>query len=263
MTVKKMTRSDECRLRNIALRISYDGTDFLGWQRQTGKGPGNGRTVEGTIENALERMHGHPVPLTGSGRTDSGVHATGQVANFFTDIERIPAENFVPALNSMLPRDVRILRSWSVEDTFNARFSAVSRTYRYFLYCGKYPLAHELPYVWHIGRWPDLAILNDMAACLSGETDCSSFVAAGDRSLTRSRFFYGAHFFPEGERLVLELTANAFLWRMVRSIAGTMIELEGKGMPADEFKKVLDAHDRRKAGPTAPGNGLFLWDVRY
>ena len=258
-----MTTSDEGRLRNVALRISYDGTAFLGWQRQTGKGPGSGRTVAGTIEAALERMHGHPVPLTGSGRTDSGVHAAGQVANFFTDIERIPIGNFVPALNSMLPRDVRILRAWAVEDSFNARFSAVSRTYRYFIHCGKNPLAHEMPYIWHLGRWPDIAALNAMAACLSGEIDCSTFAAAGDQSLTRSRYFYGAHFFPEGERLVFELTANAFLWRMVRSITGTLIDLEGRGLPPEEFRRVLESRDRRMAGPTAPGNGLFLWDVRY
>ncbi len=258
-----MTANDDVRLRNVALRISYDGTDFLGWQRQTGKGPGNGRTVEGTIEDALERMHGHPVPLTGSGRTDSGVHAAGQVANFFTDIERIPVGNFVPALNSMLPRDIRILRAWAVDDGFNARFSAISRTYRYFLHCGKNPLAHEMPYVWHLGRWPNVAALDAMASSLMGEIDCSTFVAAGDQSLTRSRYFYGAHFFPQGERLVFELTANAFLWRMVRSITGTMVDLEGRGMPPCEFRRVLESRDRRLAGPTAPGNGLFLWDVRY
>ena len=208
-------------------------------------------------------MHGHTVPLTGSGRTDSGVHAAGQVANFFTDIQSIPPDRFVPALNSLLSRDIRILDSREVDSSFHARFDARARTYRYFLYCGKHPLAHEMPYIWYLGRWPDIARLNRMASFLSGEIDCSTFTAAGDQSHTRSRYLYGAHFFPEGERLVFEISANAFLWKMVRSITGTLLWLEEKGLPPEEFSRILESRDRKQAGPTAPGNGLFLWDVRY
>lgn len=250
-------------LRNIALRVSYDGTGFLGWQRQSEAAHGKGRTVQEELERALARMHGHPVPLIGSGRTDSGVHAAGQVANFFTDIARIPGERFVPALNSLLPRDVRVLDSREVSATFHARFDARARTYRYFIYCGKHPLAHEMPYVWHLGRWPDVSRLDRMASFLSGEVDCSTFTASGDQSKTRSRYLYGASFFPEGERLVFEISANAFLWKMVRSITGTLIDLEGKGADPREFGRILDSRDRRMAGPTAPPTGLFLWDVRY
>lgn len=249
--------------RNIKLRVSYDGTHFLGWQRQSGSGTGNGRTVQEEIEEALEKMHGHPVPLIGSGRTDSGVHAAGQVANFVTDIARIPADRFVPALNSLLKRDVRIIASEEAHSSFHARFDARARTYRFFLYCGAHPLAHELPYVWHLGRWPDVARLNRMASCLRGEIDCSAFTASGDQSLTRSRFLYGAHFFPEGERLVFEISANAFLWKMVRSITGTLADLDARGSDPSEFRRILESRDRRKAGPTAPPQGLFLWDVRY
>jgi tRNA pseudouridine38-40 synthase len=250
-------------LRNIAIRVSYDGTDFLGWQRQNETAHGKGRTVQEEIERALERMHGHPVPLVGSGRTDSGVHAAGQVANFFTDISRIPPDRFVPALNSLLPRDVRVLESREVASSFHSRFDARARTYRYFLYCGKHPLAHELPYVWHLGRWPDVSRLNRMASFLSGEVDCSTFTASGDQSKTRSRYLYGASFFPEGERLVFEISANAFLWKMVRSITGTLIDLDGKNADLLEFRRILDSRERKMAGPTAPSTGLFLWDVRY
>jgi len=258
-----MPDPDSSSLRNIALRVSYDGTNFLGWQRQSEAAHGKGRTVQEEIERALAKMHGHPVALIGSGRTDSGVHAAGQVANFHTDIASIPADRFVPALNSMLPRDVRILDSREVTPEFHARFDARARTYRFFIYCGKHPMAHEMPYVWHLGRWPDVAKLNRMAACLAGEIDCSTFTASGDQSKTRSRYLYGARFFPEGEKLVFEISANAFLWKMVRSITGTLLDLEGRGAPVGEFARILASRDRRQAGPTAPGDGLFLWNVRY
>lgn len=247
-------------LRNIALTVSYDGTDFLGWQSQGSVGQ---RTVQSTIESALERMHGHAVPLIGSGRTDSGVHAAGQVANFFTDIASIPPERFIPALNSMLPRDVRIMDAREASPLFHARFSAKARTYRFFLHCAERAFAHELPFVWHLGRWPSLSRINEMASYLSGEIDCSTFAAAGDASLSKSRYLFGARFFPEGERLVFEITANAFLWRMVRSITGTIIDLERKGEDSTAFREILHSHDRFRAGPTAPGSGLFLWNVRY
>lgn len=258
-----MTSSDEIISRNIALKVSYDGTDFLGWQRQNERAAGKGRTVQEEIEKALAVMHGHTVPLIGSGRTDSGVHAAGQVANFHTDIARIPAERFVPALNSLLARDIRVLDSREVPRDFHARFDARARTYRFFIYCGKHPLAHEMPYIWYLGRWPDIAKLNRMASALQGEIDCSTFTASGDQSHTRSRYLYGAHFFPEGERLVFEISANAFLWKMVRSITGTLLYLEERGASEEEFLRILESHDRKLAGPTAPGNGLFLWDVRY
>jgi len=258
-----MDSPDERNLRNIALKISYDGTDFLGWQRQSEGAAGKGRTVQEEIEKALAKMHGRPVPLTGSGRTDSGVHAAGQVANFHTDIARIPPDRFVLALNSLLDRDIRILESREVPRSFHARFDARARTYRFFIYCGKRPLAHEMPYIWYLGRWPNVARLNRMASFLSGEIDCTTFTASGDQSHTRSRYLYGASFFPEGERLVFEISANAFLWKMVRSITGTLVHLDERGFPPEEFRRILDSCDRRLAGPTAPGNGLFLWDVRY
>ncbi len=259
----KTTTNEKNVSRNILLTVSYDGTRFLGWQRQNEKAAGKGRTVQEEIEKALEEMHGHPVPVFGSGRTDSGVHAAGQAANFVTDIARIPAERFVHALNSLMDRDVRILASREVPADFHARFNARARTYRYFIYCGKHPYAHEMPYIWYIGRWPDITRLNRMAACLSGETDCTTFTAIGDKSLSKTRYIYNACFYPEGEKLVFEITANAFLWKMVRSLTGTLLWLDEKNRDPEEFKRILDSRNRKLAGPTAPGSGLFLWNVRY
>lgn len=255
--------TDLSNQRNILLRISYDGSRFIGWQKQSENAFGKGKTVQDEIERVLKKMHGHTIPLIGSGRTDSGVHAAGQIANFYTDIQSIPAKRFVPALNSMLPKDIRILDSKEVHSSFHSRFDARSRTYRYFLYCGDSPLAHQMPYIWHIGRWPNIQNLNSMASCLIGEVDCSTFTAAGDQSKTRLRHIYGAQFFFEGEYLVFQITANAFLWKMVRSIIGTLIELERTGASCLEFKSILESRQRKRAGPTAPAEGLFLWNVQY
>lgn len=263
MTMAMKRKNESEALRNILLIISYDGSRFHGWQAQQVRGCEEDRTVQGVIESALAKMHGHRVPLIGSGRTDSGVHAVGQAANFYTDIASIPEDRFVPALNSLLPRDVRILSSRSVHPDFNARFSARGRTYRYFLNCALTPFAHEIPYSWHIGRRPDLVTLNRMAAYLCGEIDFTTFTAAGDQSPSRCRYMYGASFFPEGNKVVFEISANAFLWKMVRSLTGTLLHLEKSGAAPEVFKQILDERNRSLAGPTAPAEGLFLWHVRY
>lgn len=249
--------------RNILLRISYDGTRFHGWQKQLQHGKESFRTVQGEIERALALLHKHPVELFGSGRTDAGVHACGQAAHFFTDIARMKPESFIPALNSALPKDVRIMEATNVSDNLHARFSARSRTYRYFIHCGKTAFAHQLPYCWHIRREPDINLLNKMASVLSGELDCTTFSAAGDQSKSKSRYIYTAHFFTDQEFLVFEISANAFLWRMVRSITGTLLHYEQQNGTKEDFEAVLRSRDRRNAGETAPPQGLFLWSVEY
>ena len=249
--------------RNILLRISYDGTRFHGWQKQLQHGKESFRTVQGEIERALALLHKHPVELFGSGRTDAGVHACGQAAHFFTDIARMKPESFIPALNSALPKDVRIMEVTNVSDNLHARFSARSRTYRYFIHCGKTAFAHQLPYCWHIRREPDINLLNKMASVLSGELDCTTFSAAGDQSKSKSRYIYTAHFFTDQEFLVFEISANAFLWRMVRSINGTLLHYEQQNGTKEDFEAVLRSKDRRNAGETAPPQGLFLWSVEY
>jgi tRNA pseudouridine38-40 synthase len=243
--------------RNIRLLIAYDGTEFSGWQRQEGS-----RTVQGLIEGALAKMHKKPVSLTGSGRTDAGVHAAGQVANFYTDIRSIAPERFTPALNSLLPQDVRILQAQEAVSGFHARFDALSRTYRYQLLCARQGLPHERRYALQRWRHPSVALLNEYTLLLRGELDCSVFASPRDPSVSRTRYIFGSSFFVQGELLIFEITANAFLWKMVRSIVGTLLHYEEQGRSPAAFSRLLASGDHALAGPTAPPQGLFLWHIR-
>ncbi|MCL2194094.1 MAG: tRNA pseudouridine(38-40) synthase TruA [Treponema sp.] len=248
-------------MQTVKLRLAYDGTDFCGWQRQTGAAAG--RSVQECIEIALARMHKHPVALTGAGRTDSGVHAAGQVAGFRTDIKNIEPCRFVPALNGLLPRDVRILEALPAIPDFHARFDASSRTYRYHFICGRQALPHENRYSLQLWRRPRIDLLNAYCRQLLGERDCSVFAAAGDSSKSRHRYISRAVFFPEGDGLVFEISANAFLWKMVRSVAGTLLHYEERGTSPEFLREAIESGDRSLAGPTLPPQGLFLWKVDY
>jgi tRNA pseudouridine38-40 synthase len=251
-------------MRNILLTLSYNGTHFCGWQRQDHADNGQPvRTVQAELEAALGKMHHEPVQVFGSGRTDSGVHAAGQAANFYSPIDSIPVENYIPALNGLLPPDIRVQKSVLVPDNFHARFSTVSRTYRYFLYCGTQPPALDAPFVWAIRQYPDVRVLNEMASCLSGEIDCTTFAAAGDVSQSKFRYIEKAVFCWLGRRLVFEITANAFLWKMVRSIVGSLVQFESASTDVAFFRDTLESKDRSRAGTTAPASGLFLWHVNY
>jgi len=256
-------------MRNILLTISYDGTDFCGWQRQDKKGVEAERTVQGEIEKALEKLHKQKVILYGSGRTDSGVHGLGQAANFYSPIESIPAENYVKALNAFLPQDVRILSACEKDEAFNARFSATSRVYHYFISTDVAVPANMTRYVWHVKNYePDLERLNHFCKCLRGEIDCASFAASGDDSVSTSRYIDNARFFYQNDiwgnkLLVFEIEANAFLWKMVRTITGTLINLDRDNKPLDSMEKILKAKDRKLAGVTAPSTGLFLYEIKF
>jgi tRNA pseudouridine38-40 synthase len=244
--------------RNIRLLIAYDGTDFSGWQRQE-----NRRTVQGCIEKALEKLHKRPVALTGSGRTDAGVHAAGQTGNFYTDIPSIAPERFVPALNSLLPHDIRILSANEAALDFHARFDAKSRTYRYHIITGQRVFPGALRYALQVRYRPSLERLNAYARVLRGELDCSTFATPKDPSESRNRYFFNAVFFTRNNTLIFEITANAFLWKMVRSIVGTLLFCEEKCLTPAAFAGIVKSADRSKAGPTAPPHGLFLWKVAY
>jgi tRNA pseudouridine38-40 synthase len=245
-------------LRKIKLIVAYDGTDFWGWEKQA-----SGRTVQGEIEAALAKIHKRPVPLTGSGRTDSGVHAAGQVAHFSTDIASLSAPRFIRALNSLLPQDVRVVDASEAPPDFHARFDARSRTYRYFVTAGRRAAPWELRYSWQIWRQPDWDRLSSYARLFRGEFDCTVFASPRDKSLSRSRYLYRAQFYPEGEKIVFEISANAFLWRMVRSIVGSLFFYEEKGFSCERVAGIIASGDRSLAGPTAPPQGLFLWKVDY
>jgi tRNA pseudouridine38-40 synthase len=251
--------------RNIKLIVAYDGTEFCGWQRQGVGGVHTGaqRTVQALIETALEKLHKAPVRLAAAGRTDAGVHAAGQVAHFHTTIQSMDAERFVPALNSLLPHDLRILSAELAPPEFHARFDAKSRTYRYHIISGRPALPHELRYALQMWRRPDIARLNSYARLLRGEMDCTLFATPRDPSRSRNRYLFNAFFLIERDTLVFEITANAFLWRMVRSIVGTLLHCEEHNLAVSEFKSLLASGDRKRAGPTAPPQGLFLWKVGY
>jgi tRNA pseudouridine38-40 synthase len=249
--------------RNIRLLVAYDGTDFSGWQKQKACGSRGCRTVQGLIEEALERIHKRKTTLTGAGRTDAGVHAAGQTANFHTPIPGMAAERFVPALNGLLPRDLRILKAVECRPDFHARFDAKSRSYRYYFICGRPGLPHELRYSLQLWRRPSVNRLNAYARRLLGELDCGVFAGAGDTSRSRLRHISRAHFFTEGDSLVFEIRANAFLWKMVRSIAGTLLYYEEKGLSEEALGEIIRSLDRTQAGPTLPPRGLFLWHIDY
>ena len=250
-------------MKNILLTVSYDGTDFCGWQRQNTCETGHPRTVQEELEKVLQKVLKQPVTAHGSGRTDSGVHARGQAVTILSPIDSMKAENYIPALNSLLPHDIRIMDAQEAPEGFHARFSATSRSYRYFIWCGKTPPADKMRYIWPIFRTPDIDRLNEMASVLHGEQDFTTFSAAGDKSVSKSRYIEKAHFFFEGEMLVFEIEANAFLWRMVRSLTGTLIQFEREGRDAAYFREVLEKKERKLAGMTAPAEGLFLWNVLF
>ena len=244
--------------RNIRLLVAYDGTDFQGWQIQKNK-----RTVQGEMETALKKIHKEHVTLTGSGRTDAGVHAAGQTANFYTGIQSMEPGRFVPALNSLLPHDIRVLDARETCQDFHSRFDARMRTYRYYLIVNREALPWEKRYAYNLRRQPDMVRLNEYARLLKGEMDCSAFAIPGDKSKSRSRFIYNACFFPDGNRLVFEISANAFLWKMVRSVIGTLIHFDEKGFASGYLKEVIKSGDSTLTGPKFPPEGLFLWKVDY
>jgi len=257
-------------MRNILLTISYDGTDFCGWQRQDDVNGGEAeRTVQGEIEKALEKVHKIKIQLYGSGRTDSGVHALGQAANFFSPVDSIPPENYIRALNAFLPPDIRIMGAREVPEDFSARKSATSRVYRYFISFDDILAANNSRYSWAVKNYqPDISRLNKYTECLKGELDCSSFAASGDDSVSNFRYIDDAHFFMQKdlwgkELLVFQIEANAFLWKMVRTLTGTLINLDKNNAPEDAMLKILQAKDRTKAGVTAPPTGLFLYEIKF
>lgn len=244
--------------RTIRLTLAYDGTDFAGWQRQP-----KDRSVQATLEDALSKMHGHPVDAVGAGRTDSGVHAAGQVAHFQTDIRSIPGGRFRLALNKLLPRDVRVIDSAEAHPDFHARYDARLRRYRYFIACGPECPPHRARFAWHLRKRPDVRVLDSMASSLVGETDFTVFSSARDVSSNRWRFVHSASWRWDCDSLVFEIAANAFIWRMVRSLVGSMIGYEAKGGKGEYMREALRSGDRSIAGATAPAHGLFLWNVEY
>jgi len=245
-------------MRRIKLTLAYDGTRFSGWQLQK-----NDRTVQAVIEAAIEKIHGHAVSVTGAGRTDAGVHATGQVAHFDTDNDAIPDVKFTDAINGNLPHDVRILDSVSVESDFHARFQALSRTYHYYFDTCFPGMPHMRFYSWQLKRPLDVNRLNDFARCVTGAHDFTSFASALDPTPSKEKTVTCSCFYESRGLVVYEICGKSFLWKMVRNIVGTIIGCVGSGRTAEDFIKIMEAIDRRAAGPCAPARGLFLERVEY
>jgi tRNA pseudouridine38-40 synthase len=245
-------------MRNIKLLIEYDGTNYQGWQIQP-KGP----TIQGILEEKLGLLTGQPVQLFGSGRTDSGVHALGQVAHFKTQ-SQMDIRTIQRALNSLLPPDIVIQKAEEVDEGFHARKHSKSKIYEYRILNRNLRSAFHRGYVWYMPQKLNLAEMKKATQSLVGEHDFSAFRTVGSSTRTTVRRVVRAEWKRGRDGLLcFEIEANGFLKQMVRSIIGTLVEI-GKGRrKAMEFQRILESKDRRKAGPTAPAHGLFLKEVKY
>jgi tRNA pseudouridine38-40 synthase len=275
-------------LQTWKLTLAYDGTDFRGWQVQPGE-----RTVQGELQSALGRVCGESPLPQGSGRTDAGVHALGQVASFAL-VAPIPPENLQRALNRTLPPSIRILDARTAPGTFHARHSAVAKTYEYRVFRGAICPPFVAPYVYAC-RWPmDVEALQRSAGLFEGTHDFLSFAATDpelahrdldkdaepdERPIPRPGFqmkppmaatvrsifssTWEARPSPEGELLVYRVRGSGFLHHMVRNLVGTMLDVGRGRLSVDESPGILVARSRAAAGPTAPARGLFLCSVEY
>jgi len=245
-------------MKTFKLTIEYDGTHYHGWQTQV-----DDATIQETIETALGVMTREKIRISGSGRTDAGVHALGQAASFKTE-SAIPSHGFFAGLNSLLPDDIVITDCEPVDDDFHARFSAKHKTYHYRIYNRPVPIAVGRQYAWHIRKKLDIAAMRQAAGHIIGTHDFKSFEGAGSpRNHTTRTVMAASLAVAENGYLVFEITANGFLRYMVRNLAGTLVDVGlGKTSP-ERFKQILDAQNRDLAGATAPPQGLFLVHVAY
>jgi tRNA pseudouridine38-40 synthase len=244
-------------MRTLKLVLEYDGFDYCGWQVQNAA-----PTIQGVVEEALGKILGQRVRVSGAGRTDAKVHAIGQVASFRC-AAGIPATALQRALNSLLPRDVVVQAVEDVPADFHARFSALGKVYAYRILNRPVRAPLQLRYAWHIPQPLDISAMATAGGCLQGTHDFASFQATGGDVTTTERTLTELSITRAGDEVVLSCTANGFLRHMVRNIVGTLVEI-GRGMrqPTD-IKRILDAHDRRQAGVTAPPQGLYLVQVLY
>ncbi len=264
-------------VRNLKLILSYDGSEFAGWQVQPERA-----TIQGTLASAIGRLTGENVLPQGSGRTDAGVHALAQVATFQTS-SSIPTENWIKALNDILPASIRVLGVTEAAPDFHARKSAHAKTYRYRMYRGAICPPFLARYVWHYPFPLDEPAMTQTATLVVGEHDFTSFAAVDrERSAAVENLNYGEHggmrgkaqesnvrivfssaWTREGDDFIYTIRGSGFLHHMVRNFVGTYL-LVGKGtLTLEDFRRVLAAHDRSAAGPTAPASGLYLVSVEY
>lgn len=245
-------------MRNIKLTIEYDGKEFNGWQKQPDK-----LNIQGTIEKAIEQITGEVVDLNASGRTDRGVHAYGQVANFKTN-SNLPIEKFPIALNSNLKKSIRIKNAEEVEENFHSRLSCKRKTYRYVINNSKYGTAIYRNMETHIPVKLDVEKMQEAVKYFIGEHDFKAFKASGTSSKSSVRTIFDAKVIQApDERIYIELTGNGFLYNMVRIIAGTLVEVGMGKMEPSEIENIIKSEKRENAGKTLPPHGLYLVNVEY
>jgi tRNA pseudouridine38-40 synthase len=244
-------------MRNLKLVIEYDGTHYQGWQSQN-----NGLTIQDVFEKALSQILNQKIRLNGSGRTDSGVHALGQVANFKTE-STLETNALLKGTNSLLPPDILIKSIEEVPENFHARFSATSRIYEYRIWNAPQPSVFCRSYSWWVQTPLDIEVMHKAALYLIGWHNFSSFQGADHEKVSPEREVREVAFQHEGPEVIFFIQANAFLRHMVRNIIGTLVEVGKSKMSHQEFVEIVEARDRTKAGKTAPAQGLFLKEVCY
>jgi tRNA pseudouridine38-40 synthase len=254
-------------LRNIKLILGFDGTAYHGWQIQSDR-----PTVQGTLSAAIKTITGEETSPTGSGRTDAGTHARGLVANFLTH-SRIAPQRMIQALNSSLPRDIRVLSARRVPLRFHARRDAKSKVYRYQMYLGRVMPPHLAREHFHYPYRVDIEKMKKAARLFEGEHDFASFAAKcgqggsskADRTILRNtvRQILACDLKQRGSRLLFTVEGNGFLQHMVRNMVGTLLEIGGGRMTPEQLEKLFDKRDRRLAGFAAPAHGLILLKVHY
>ena len=246
-------------MRNIKLTIEYDGTNYSGWQIQE-----NGPSIQGEIETVLGIITGEKVRIHGSGRTDAGVHAKGQVANFKTS-SAIPCERFAYALNGRLPRDIVIKDSREVNLDFHARYSAVGKKYSYLVINSKFPSALYRNYAYHVNYCErlDIDTLKKAARAFIGTYDFSGFMSSGSNATDTLRTIYELSVEKENGIIRFEYKGKGFLYNMVRIITGTLLYAGIGKINPEEIKDIILSKDRSRAGITVPACGLYLEEVYY
>lgn len=244
-------------MKHVKLTVAYDGTNYCGWQVQP-----NGITVQEVLNQCLSEFTGENIETIGASRTDAGVHALGNVAVFDTEM-RMPGDKFSFALNQRLPEDIRIQKSEEVDADFHPRYVKSQKTYEYRILNCRFPIPTERFYS-HFTYIPlDVDKMKEAASYLIGEHDFKSFCGTGAQVKTTVRTVKEIQIEKSGDRITIRITGEGFLYNMVRIIAGTLMDIGGGLYPPEKMKEILEAKDRKKAGPTAPARGLTLMKIQY
>ena len=245
-------------MRNIKMTIEYDGSNFKGFQKLKD----NENTIQGKLESVLSQMADENIEIIGSGRTDMGVHAYGQVVNFKTNCN-LSLNKMHKYLYEYLPQSIAIREIEEVDDRFHSRYNAMGKTYCYTCYVGDKKPVFNRKYVHITGAVPDVEAMKKAASYLVGVHDFASFCSANSQAQTTVRTIYDCTVSKAGDIITIRVTGNGFLYNMVRIIAGTLVKIGGSDMPADAMKGIIAATDRAAAGPTAPAHGLTMIGLKY